>query len=135
MKFKGDIIITDPCYICKDDDWSMLDYSDESLMDELGFKNYLVEPTVYGDWSCTTIDRDSSKPIGRFCADAGLVGVFLLKEVLEYNHNFDLHVERKWTATHIKDFDGEVVILYDCDEDEKTVVGNGNINFFTKQGV
>ena len=39
MRFKGDIIITDPCYICKDDDWSKCGYGDN--MGRLGIKNYI----------------------------------------------------------------------------------------------
>ena len=79
MRFKGDIIITDPCYICKDDDWSKCGYGDH--MERLGIKNYICRDTIYGDWSCTTFNSDTKEPIGEFCADAGLVAVFLLDEV------------------------------------------------------
>lgn len=34
------------------------------------------------------------KNIGGFCADAGMVAVFLLDEVLKYNPNFDYHINR-----------------------------------------
>lgn len=54
MKFKGDIIITDPCYIIKKDseDWRKCDYGDN--MAALGLTNYISESTRYGDWSCST---------------------------------------------------------------------------------
>lgn len=133
MKFKGDIIITDPCYICKDDDWEKCNYGEN--MEELGIENYICRDTIYGDWSCTTFDSDTNEKIGEFCADAGMVGVFLLDEVLKCNPDFDYHISKTWTTTLIKDFDGEVefeVIEVDG-EYEVIVVGKGNINFEGKQ--
>lgn len=108
MRFDGDIIITDPCYIIRDDgdDWSASSYG--SSMEELGIRNYMTRDTMYGDWSCTTFNSDTNEVIGEFCADAGLVSVFLLEEVLKYNPNFDYHINRKWTTTLIKDFKGVV---------------------------
>ena len=152
MKFKGDIIITDPCYIIKKDseDWRKCDYGDN--MAALGLTNYISESTRYGDWSCSTWSTprkdveaqleelnalgrarwelmkqygedsvqakiyddkiaDASlniEKIGYFCADAGMVAVFLLDEVLKYNPDFDYHINREWTTTLIKDFDGEI---------------------------
>ena len=174
MKFKGDIIITDPCYIIKKDseDWRKCDYGDN--MEVLGFSNYISESTIYGDWSCTTPRKDVAaqleelcelqrkqyelrkqygedsvqskiyddkmfsatvdlKNIGGFCADAGMVAVFLLDEVLKYNPNFDYHINRLWTTTLIKDFDGEVEYYIDDAEGEAHIIGTGNVNFFTTQ--
>lgn len=48
MKFKGSIVITDPCYIVKGDDWT-----DGCHMPE-GFTDYIRRNTIYGDWSCMT---------------------------------------------------------------------------------
>lgn len=137
MKFKGDIIITDPCYVIKDnpngntsrDDWDECSYGEN--MGVLGLNNYLVRDTIYGDWSCTTYEKGTKKVLGKFCADAGLVGVFLLDEVLKYNPAYDDHLKKDWTTTLIKDFDGEVEFV--VKNDEVSVVGKGNINFFTKQ--
>jgi len=144
MKFKGDIIITDPCYITKDDtnDWELCEYGEN--MEKLGIKTYLTRDTIYGDWSCATFNSDTHKPIGQFCADAGLVSVFLLDEVLKYNPDFDYHFNRPWTTTLIKDFDGEIEINivgveYKNEEghiendEEVRVIGKGNINFYTRQ--
>lgn len=105
--FHGDIIITDPCYVIKDDDWS-------NVCNHIDDPNYepipgaIVHDTIYGDWSCTTFDAKTKKPIGEFCADAGLVAVFDLTEVLKYNPTFDYHITKEWTTTLIKDFDGDV---------------------------
>lgn len=112
--FDGDIIITDPCYIIRNEngitknDWHYCEYGE--YMERLGIKNYLTHDTIYGDWGCTVFDSDTKKPLGRFCADAGLVSVFLLHEVLAYNPNFNYHLERPWTTTIIPDFKGTIQI-------------------------
>jgi hypothetical protein len=148
MKFKGDIIITDPCYIIRDenqmtkDDWEECNYGEN--MEALGIKNYLTRGTIYGDWSCTTYNKDTGEEIGKFGADAGLVSVFLLSEVLAYNPDFDYHISKPWTTTLIKDFDGYIRIreidvvneytsIIDRGKKEVRVIGEGNINFFTTQ--
>lgn len=110
-EFDGDIIITDPCYIIRtkslhEDDWAYCDYGKN--METLGIKNYITRSTIYGDWSCTTYNTDTKEAIGSFCADAGLVSVFSLNEVLDYNPEFDYHLNRTWTTTWIKDFKGTV---------------------------
>lgn len=131
MKFKGSIIITDPCYLVADDintdDWSTCEYGEN--MEKLGISpTHLVASTIYGDWSCTTYNTDTNEAIGEFCADAGLVGVFLLDDILKYNPEFNYHTERPWTTTLIEDFDGDVEIVIENNEDVH-VVGTGNINF------
>ncbi|MBX4152424.1 hypothetical protein [Paenibacillus lautus] len=152
MKFKGDIIITDPCYIIRakhhgtvpltENDWQTCEYGEN--MEALGINNYLSSDTLYGDWSCTTINSDNGESIGGFCADAGMVAVFLLDEVLKYNPDFDYHINKPWTTTLIKDFDGEIEIkIVNVEyrnedgeveyEDEVRVIGTGNVNFFTTQ--
>lgn len=113
--FCGDIIITDPCYVAKDDDWP--DFLDAAYNDENEIKTFIERDTIYGDWSCTTFDTTTKEEIGHFCADAGFVAVFDLGEVLKYNPSFDYHIERPCTTTLINDFDGnvwfEVVESYD----------------------
>lgn len=146
MKFKGDVIITDPCYIIRaehhetelitKDDWEACEYGEK--MEVLGIKNYLTRDTLYGDWSCSTFNKDKNEKIGEFCADTGHVSVFLLDEVLAYNPDFDYHNKRPWTTTLIKDFDGDIeikVIEVESEdgnlEEEVRVIGIGNINFYT----
>lgn len=106
MEFDGDIIITDPCYITKDGDWSVCGYGEN--MEKLGIHKYICRDTLYGDWSCTTFNTDNNTVLGEFCADAGLVAVFDLAEILAYNPDFDYHTERTWTTTLIKNFKGTV---------------------------
>lgn len=124
MEFNGDIIITDPCYIIRaehhgtkpltDDDWVACDYG--SNMEVLGIHNYMTRDTLYGDWSCTVYNTDTREAIGEFCADAGLVSVFLLDEVLKYNPDFDYHKERNWTTALIPDFKGTVWFVVEHEE-------------------
>lgn len=188
MKFKGTIIITDPCYVVKKcldenpypfpwtsdlinspnigelikqytkwkdehDDWRKCDCGQK--MEALGINTYFTESTIYGDWGCTTykIKEDPYKVIdnfveaekkgedygidcsklGDFCADAGLVSVFLLDEVRKYNPDIDKWIEtHDWCVTKISDFDGEVNYYVDRNN-EAHIVGIGNINFFTTQ--
>lgn len=227
MKFKGTIIITDPCYIIKKyqkpkfstwpgleevkgntpftnytekqrqayekyqkacnefykkyDDWSKCHYGKN--MEALGITHYITKDTLYGDWSCTTysannpkkivddlaeidkyfndkyeeyggykvitdeqykslrsecdIKQDAlnlkTKNIGYFCADAGLVSVFLLDEVKKYNPEIE-----KWIAEHrrcvtiIEDFDGNIEYYVDKANDAH-IIGTGSLNFFTTQ--
>lgn len=189
MRFKGDIIITDPCYIIREklgkpsmSDYPALrgknskrfsEYTDKELaayeklknaeleweklnpddwdfcengenMGVLGFTTYLTRDTYYGDWSCKTVNKNTNSVIGHFCADAGMVGVFLLSEVLSYNPSFDDHKTKDWTTTLIKDFDGDIEIIlgnFDYEDEngkiatvyEVRVIGTGNINFYTTQ--
>lgn len=90
IEFNGDIIITDPCYIMRaehhgtvpvtDNDWDTCEYGNN--METLGIQHYMTRDTIYGDWGCTVYDMDTKGVIGNFCADAGLVSVLLLGEVL-----------------------------------------------------
>ena len=198
MKFKGTIIITDPCYIIKEnpikypnekdfglpasiiskpfkdystpeelaykaaldyyfresrkyDDWDKCDYGHN--MEALGINTYFTEDTLCGDWNCTTykITEDPYKVInnfidasekgedygvdcsklGNFCADSGLVSVFLLNEIRKYNPSIDKWIENHdWCVTTILDFDGEANYYVDK-QGSAHIVGVGNINFFT----
>ena len=211
MHFKGTIVITDPCYIIKENpikypnekdfglpasisskpfkyystpeelaykaaldkyykesrkynDWDKCNYGKN--MRALSIHNYISESTIYGDWSCTTYQTEEEpkellesilrilndnleneaygderlpipkvgKAIGEFCADAGLVGVFLLDEILAYNPEWKSWIEEhSWCATIIKDFEGEVEYYIDKVDGEAHIVGTGNINFYTAQ--
>lgn len=119
MEFDGDIIITDPCYVVRaehhgtkpitEDDWEACNYGSE--MEVFGIHNYMTRDTIYGDWSCTVYNTDTEKKIGSFCADAGLVSVFLLDEVLKYNPDFDWDYTKPWTTTLIENFKGTVQFI------------------------
>lgn len=154
-EYIGDIIITDPCYIMKDDDWHK--FCDGELELEEIIPSIIYRDTLYGDWSCSTFSNN--KNIGEFCADAGMVCVATLEDILKYNPNFNYHKEKPWTTTLIKNFKGHIqfkVFYYnqnkvltddfyknrnfDWYDFEVQVVGEGinmitreNFNFFTTQ--
>lgn len=114
MHFDGDIVITDPGYtVAELKDWRRCCHGYE--MEVFGITNYMTRDTIYGDWSCTTFDADSKTAIGHFCADAGLVSVLLLDEVLRYNPGFANEITKGWTATVIRDFVGEVQFVVTCE--------------------
>ena len=181
MKFKGTIVITDPCYLDNGGDldlWEASQYGED--LSVFGCTQWISENTIYGDWDCFTYKgkseevinqikgwnytymkflRDYNDPnttpeerdvlfntyktnkakfleentLGEFCADAGMVCVVYLDEVLKVNPDFQKWAEEHtWCATIIKDFDGE--IHYEVDENtEAHIVGIGNINFYTSQ--
>ena len=60
MKFKGTIVITDPCYLDnradKLDLWEASDYGEN--LSVFGCSQWISEGTIYGDWSCTTYKGD-----------------------------------------------------------------------------
>lgn len=137
MKVKGTIVITDPCYLgcgnekLDNDWWEKSDYGER--LEKFGFTTYITEGTLIGDWSWHTYEKETKNIIGQFCADAGLVGVYLLEEILKFNPNFEQWAqEHDWCATIIKDFDGDIKYEYDEKNDDLFhIVGKGNINFET----
>lgn len=146
ISLKGTIVITDPCYLISDDteedDWAKCEYGNN--MEVLGIKNYICHDTLYGDWSCTTFNKDTNEVLGHFCADAGLVFVGLLDEILTYNPKF-LEDISDYSTTIIENFDGEITIKVNKTKKENEdnslcfdnyyayVEGKGNINFLTAQ--
>ena len=181
MKFKGTIVITDPCYLDNGgnlDLWEASNYGED--LSVLGCSQWISESTIYGDWDCFTYKgkseevikqikgwnyaymkflRDYNDPnttpeerdilyntfktnkakfleentLGEFCADAGMVCVVYLDEVLKVNPEFEEWAKtHSWCVTIIENFDGD--ITYEVDENtEAHIVGKGNINFYTSQ--
>ena len=116
MEFDGSLLITDPCYIERSgtEDWEKCNCG--YAMEALGITHYMTRDTIYGDWSCTVFNTDTETPIGQFCADAGLVSVFLLDEVLKYNPTYDDFKAKPYVATVIPDFKGTVQFVVEHDE-------------------
>ena len=115
MDFNGDIVITDPCYLSA----NMAD-EERRNFDCEHMTNYgivgIESDTYCGDWDCTTYDRltwdedGHSEPIGKFCADSGMVCVADLASVLKFNPKYDYHIKKDWSTTLIRDFKGTVCI-------------------------
>lgn len=136
MKFKGDIIITDPCYIDTVDDklWEeeIVDIYTGMNLEKYGFTNYIWEDTIYGDWSCNTRNTNTGEIMGTFGADSGLVGVFYISEVMSFNPKFDIDkFISNGLCTKILGFDGD--IEYSEGHGTAYITGIGNINFRTSQ--
>lgn len=71
--------------------------------------------------------------LGKFCADAGMVCVVYLDEILKVNPTFKQWAqEHPWCVTIIPDFDGDIEYEVD-DNTDAHIVGKGNINFYTLQ--
>jgi hypothetical protein len=124
VEFDGDIIITDPCYVAKDEDSDWDKCCCGENLDKIGITHFMTRDTLYGDWGCTVYNSDTKQKIGEFCADAGMVSVMLLDDVLKYNPDFNYHTERTWTTTLIQDFHGKVQFVVErtegvYDEDSK----------------
>lgn len=120
-------------------------------MEYLGFNDFLSRDTLCGDWSCHIFDTNSEEVLGEFCADSGMVCVCLMDEVFAYDPDCDFFKRNQETAAIVRDFDGEIQIAvkeykgvyeedWDCNKKgdpyidyEVQIIGNGNINFVTKQ--
>lgn len=122
MKFKGDIIITDPCYIIKDnsDDWNKCGWSCSTWSTPRKDVEAQLE-------ELNTLGRarwELMKQYGEDSVQAKIyddkIAVFLLDEVLKYNPDFDYHINREWTTTLIKDFDGEVNYYVDSGDHHRS---------------
>ena len=110
MKFDGDILITDPCYI------------ENKITDQdrrFPHVRFIANSTVYGDWSCHVWKANdyteciTDNVIGRFCADDGMVIVADYNQIKEYNPEVEQWVkEHRWCATVIKGFKGTVQMIF-----------------------
>lgn len=136
---RGDVVITDPCYLVHG---YMFDgccnwMTALSIMD---LNPFIQTSTIYGDWSCTTYDcthiknGGTNQPIGEFWADSGMVCVCELSNLLSKNPSFEQWIkEHDWCITVIKNFDGEVQInKYEDSQMVEIITVEG---FGTKDGV
>ena len=115
-EFDGDVLITDPCYLCNgsDERW---DY--ESVKSWIEGVGGLMSNTFYGDWGCTVFWTDGQignienpSEIGHFCADAGLVCVLSMEDVRERYPEFESWLEEHgWCGTVVHDFSGTVRLM------------------------
>ena len=156
MKFIGNILITDPCYVAKDDDWgNSFDYDNYKMPLEIG--SYLWESTKFGDGSWTVnqfkniklkdprefiklLEKEDSdylgefyslseiEEIGHFTVDSGSFCVCDYDKAKLYNPDFEKTLPKR-CYTVIEDFDGEID-FYET-EDNRYIYGTGNKTIFT----
>ena len=154
MKITGTLVLTDPCYVVREDsdDWERCAYGDN--MGVLGLHSFIAKPTLVGDCNCAaykvfdnpykvvdTIARSvedgmdfivPSCYLGSFGVDSGLMGIFSLYELKAYNPKIEEWIaSHPWCATVIPDFDGEVN-YYEYGGDRANLSGEGNFNFITE---
>ena len=141
---KGDVVITDPCYLVHgyNYDGCCNWMTGLSIMD---LNPFIQSFTIYGDWSCTTYDctnaknGEINKPIGEFGADSGMVCVCELSNLLSKNPSFEQWIkDHDWCVTVIKNFDGEVQInKYEYEENEESEIEEIIVveGFGTKDGM
>ena len=127
------LIITDPCYLMKDEDWD--EYTnlafakspvyrtlslDEYLRKNHNFGEVIAADTGYGDWSNKVYESNTGAVLGEFTADAGMVIVCTASDLTNYGYDrekfLDL-VERGCIAI-IPNFTGTVELHYEYSKDE-----------------
>lgn len=132
MYFKGDIVITDPMYIIKnEEDWHRCEYGEK--LEALDIFTYITAGN--GDeFGSDIVPLDTHESLGEFCSDSCMVSVMLLSEVRQYNPDFDKDLG-EYCYTIIRNFDGDVqlVEMEECDDNGQRLyfIGKGNKNFRT----
>ena len=129
MKFHGDLIITDPAFVAKDaEDWKKCAYGDR--MEALGLKTVLMAYVTEGEEDLGAYDPDTEALLGTFVSDSGLAGAFLLEEILAYDPDFDEHTECPENALWLRDFDGEIQV--EGEGEDQHFAGSGSVDFVTR---
>lgn len=109
MKFKGDLIITDPGYVAKDAEaWAKCGYGDH--MEKLGFQTWLSALVTEGEDDLCGWSADGKICYGTFVTDSGVATAFLLEEILKYDPTFDEHLACPENTLWIPGFDGEILV-------------------------
>lgn len=155
------LLITDPGYIAKKDDWGKSWDLDKCTIDQENITDYIWESTGQGDGSwevyeisgfetkeslisfvkkltkATSLRREllfSGYPynqIGTFSADSGNSGVFILNEVYEYNPDWKKDIAKGCYA-EIQKYTGEVDFFRDDDNNLHLIGFNKTgTSFFT----
>lgn len=118
------LIITDPCYLMKEEHWQQY-CSMEFSENPIGLDNYLRQyhnfgeviaaDTGYGDWSNQVFTLDDSQTVlGNFTADAGMVVVCTASDLENYGYDkkqFLELVERGCIAV-IPNYSGDITLEY-----------------------
>jgi hypothetical protein len=84
-----------------------------------------------GDWECNIVD-DKNRQIGHITAGTGLLGIFLVNELMKYNKmTCGFLKQNKLDATVIHDFHGNIQFSKSIQDDVEytKIKGIGNINF------
>lgn len=117
-------------------DWELCNYGEN--LELIGFKDPFVFSTEYGLWSCTAYEgMKHNNTLGKFFSDSGLVGVFLLAEIRDYNSDFHPRRRSPKDVAVISKFVGNVFIVNNSDKSgidaDIRLYGVGSTNFHTEQ--
>ena len=123
------LIITDPCYILKEEHWEHW-LSMEFGKDPIGLDNYLRQyhnfgeviaaDTGYGDWNNEVQESKTGAVLGEFTADAGMVIVCTASDLTNYGYDREkfLDLVERGCITIIPNFTGTVELHYEYNKDE-----------------
>ena len=122
-------MITDPGYVAKDaEDWKRCGCGDH--MEKLGFSTVLSALVTEGEEDLGAVNPATGAYYGTFVTDFGVASAFLLEEILRYDPEFDEHLESPENVLWLRDFDGEVTV---CGQgEEQWLEGTGNQPFTTQ---
>lgn len=153
MKLKGNIVITDPCYIMTDSDFDKYSLNVERFLEvrssffkdiihkkmhnDIVFKSaYVVDDAkltyekikdfandTYNDF----LAENLINRVGKIASHSGSFVVCYYEDILNYNRDFYIKMQNNGTvAVTIKDFNGEINI-----SEDNNFIGIGNKQFFT----
>ena len=117
------LIITDPCYLLKDEDWEELgetygyDNLKQYLSEKHNFGELVCGDTGFGDWSNMIIEYETDNVVGRFTADAGMFIVCTASDLTNYGYDKD-KLDRLWkfgSLAIIPNYSGVVTVAKNKD--------------------
>lgn len=123
------LIITDPCYLIRDEHWQHycnMEFGsnpiglDNYLRKYLNFGEVIALDTGLGDWSNEVLNVETKEVLGEFGADSGMVAVFTASDLSNYNVDMD-EVKRLHDIgclAIVPNFTGHIVAEYESSEDE-----------------
>lgn len=127
MKYKGTLIITDPCYIVKsDEDWHLCEFGER--LDLLGIPTFLSCDRLPSAGFVRNLTED--RIIGEYCTDSCVTSIMSYDELMAYYPDCLKNLAQH-CYTLISDFDGEVAIIEDV-KGKTAFVGTGKPSFTTE---
>lgn len=129
MHFHGDLMITDPGYVAKDaEDWKRCDYGDH--MEKLGFTTVLSALVTEGEEDLGCRESRHRGLLRHFCHGLRGGGGVPAGGILRYDPSFDEHLACPENVLWIRDFDGEVTV---CGQGEDQWLEGAGTHPFTTQ--
>lgn len=140
--FKGDLIITDPCYFITDiEGWEKSQHG--LCLDQVGFHKFMARSIIYENWICTAYNSDTNAILGDFSSDSRCLCVTTLDEFNTYRFPGSKLFENG-LAFLVKNFEGCISFKIDeiefehngmiCYDYALHVVGRG-IDFTTNEPI